>query len=130
MFRQARIKKGRDVFSTVFPAKAGGKVTALALAGTGKGFNGDISVMVGIGPDAKLTGISIMTHSETPGIGSRVMEPVFTEQFKKVTVDNPTSVNGVSGASYSTKGVFAAVEQAVSFYKEHKDQLLAQAAGQ
>jgi electron transport complex protein RnfG len=71
-----------------------------------------------------------MTHSETPGIGTRVMEPVFTSQFQKVTVDNPTAVSGVSGASYSTKGVLAAVEEATAYYKNNKDQLLAQSAGQ
>jgi len=120
-------KKGRDVFQTVFPAKKGGQVIAMALDGSGKGFNGDIQVMIGIKPSGELTGISIMKHSETPGIGSRVTEAKFTDQFKKATVDNPTAVDGVSGASYSTKGVFAAVTNAVNFFKNNKQQILAQA---
>ena len=120
-------KKGREVFKTVFPAKKGNQVIALALDGSGKGFNGPIGVMVGIMPDGKLTGISIMSHSDTPGIGSRVTEPVFTAQFKNKTVDDPTAVDGVSGATYSTKGVFAAVDGIAAFYKAHKKDLLAQA---
>jgi len=120
-------KKGRDVFQTVFPAKKGGQVVALALDGSGKGFNGDIEVMVGLEPSGKLTGISVMKHAETPGIGSKVTEPKFTDQFKKVTVDNPTAVDGVSGATYSTKGVLAAVTEAVSYFKNNKQQILAQA---
>ncbi|MBU2552687.1 MAG: FMN-binding protein [Proteobacteria bacterium] len=120
-------KKGRDVSKTVFPAKKGGKLMAVALDGSGKGFNGAIGVMVGIMPDGKMTGISIMSHSDTPGIGSRVAEPVFTDQFKKKTVDDPTSVDGVSGASYSTKGVFAAVQAAAKFYKSNQKELLAKA---
>ena len=80
----------------------------------------------GITPEGNLTGIAIMKQSETPGIGSRVTEPAFTDQFKKVTVDNPTAVDGVSGASYSTKGVFAAVDEAVKFYKDNKKDILAQ----
>ena len=120
-------KKGRDVFQTVFPGKKGGQVTALALDGSGKGFDGEIGVMVGIAPDGTLTGIAIMKHTETPGIGSRITDPKFTEQFKGKTVDDPTSVDGVTGASYSTKGVFAAVTAAVDYYKNNKQELLAKA---
>ena len=120
-------KKGRDVFQTVFPAKKGGQVTALALDASGKGFAGEVGVMVGITPDGRLTGIAITKHSETPGIGSRVTEPKFTEQFKGKPVDDPTSVDGVSGATYSTKGVFAAVTAAVEYYKNNKNEILAKA---
>ena len=120
-------KKGRDVFQNIFPAKEGGQLKALALAGAGKGFGGNIEVMVGLDPDGKLTGIAVMRHAETPGIGSRVTEPAFTDQFKGKTVDDPTSVDAVSGATFSTKGVFAAVQQAVDFYKANQKEILAQA---
>ncbi len=120
-------KKGRDVFKTVFPAKKGGQLIALAIDGSGKGFNGPIGVMVGINPDGNLAGISVMNHTDTPGIGSRVTEPQFTDQFKGVSLDSPTAVDGVSGATYSTKGVFAAVEDVVAFFKKNEKDLLAQA---
>ena len=120
-------KKGRDVEKAVFPAKKGGQLVALALDGVGKGFDGDIGVMIGIDPAGKITGIAIMKHTETPGIGSRVTEPAFTDRFKGVGLDAPTSVDGVSGASYSTRGVFEAVNGAVKFYLDNKDAILAQA---
>ena len=120
-------KKGRDAFKTIFPAKKGGQVTALALEGDGKGFEGPISVMVGIDPQGKLTGIAITKQSETPGIGSKIAEPVFTDQFKDLSVDESINVDGISGATYSTQGVFEAVQQAVNFYKENQKQILAQA---
>lgn len=120
-------KKGRDVFKTVFPAKKGGKIIALALDGSGKGFNGNIGVMVGFEPDGKLTGISIMSHGETPGIGSKIEQPGFTGQFKGKPVSDPASVDAISGATYSTKGVFAAVKQAAKFFQGKKKDLLAQA---
>ena len=119
--------KGRDVEKTIFPAKKGGKLVAVALASQGKGFDGNIGVMVGIDTEGKLTGIAIMKHSETPGIGSRITEATFTNQFQGKPLDSPTAVDGVSGATYSTKGVFAAVNKAVDFYKNNKDQILAQA---
>lgn len=120
-------KKGRPVEKVIFPAKKGGKLVAVALDGKGAGFGGDISVMVGITPEGTLTGIAIMKQSETPGIGSKVLDPAFTNQFHGKALDEATRVDGVSGASFSTKGTFAAVQQAVDFYKQHKDEILAQA---
>ena len=122
-------KKGRDVEKAVFPAKKGGELTALALSSSGKGFDGQIGVMVGIDTEGQLTGIAIMKHTETPGIGSKVTEPAFTDQFKELSLDTPTAVDGVSGASYSTAGVFEAVTKAVKFYQDNEDAILA-AAGQ
>lgn len=120
-------RKGRDVFKTVFPARKGEGLIALALDGSGKGFHGQIGVMVGFTPEGELTGIAIMSHTETPGIGSKITETEFTEQFQGLSLDDPTSVDGISGATYSTKGVFAAVKQAAKFYQEHQKKLLAQA---
>jgi electron transport complex protein RnfG len=120
-------KKGRPVEKAIFPAKKDGKLMAVALDGVGKGFDGNISVMVGINPEGTLTGVAVMKHTETPGIGSKIMEPKFTDQFSGKALADATKVDGVSGATYSTRGVFAAVEQAVDFYQQHKDEILAQA---
>ena len=119
--------KGRQLTMSVFPAKKDGKLVALAMEAKGKGFGGDIGVMVGIDPAGKLTGIKVTTQQETPGIGSKVTENAFSDQFKGVGLDNPTGVDGVSGATFSTKGVFAAVNNAVNFYNENKDKILAEA---
>ena len=118
-------KRKKDLYTTVFPAKKDGKLEAVALEGEGVGFNGPLRVMVGINTDGKLTGIQVTQHSDTPGIGSRVTEPAFTKQFDGLSIDNPTAVDGVSGASYSTKGVFGAVKDAVDFYKKHQQDILA-----
>lgn len=121
-------KKGRDTFTTVFPARKNGKMQSLAFEGYGKGYGGDIAVMVGIDPSGNLIGIAVTKASgETPGIGSRVTEASFTDQFKGKSLDEPTAVDGVSGATFSTKGVFAAVNQAVDFYKKNQKDILAQA---
>jgi electron transport complex protein RnfG len=120
-------KRGKKVFRNVFPAKKGGQLIGVAMAGKGKGYGGDIEVMVGIDPAGKLTGIAIMNQSETPGIGSRVTLPAFTNQFKGKELEKPTAVDGVSGATFSTKGVFAAVQTTVEFYGKNKDAIMKQA---
>ncbi len=50
---------------------------------SGPGFWGPIYGMVGINPDAtKVLGIAFLKHSETPGLGGRITEDWFMDQFK------------------------------------------------
>lgn len=115
-------EKGNPIELTVFPAKKAGKTFAVALEGHGKGFNGLIGVMVGMGKDGKLLDIGITSHSETPGVGSKVTELSFTDQFKSLT-KTPIKVDAVSGATYSSRGVMAAVNQAIGYVNTFRKEI-------
>jgi Na+-transporting NADH:ubiquinone oxidoreductase subunit C len=61
----------------------GQTIRGYALPVGGPGFWGPIQGLVGITPDATMVlGIAFIKHSETPGLGGRITEPWFTEQFK------------------------------------------------
>ena len=61
----------------------GQTIRGYALPVGGPGFWGPIQGMVGINPDAtKVLGVAFYKHSETPGLGGRITEPWFTDQFK------------------------------------------------
>jgi electron transport complex protein RnfG len=122
---------GREV--TVFVGKKEGQPWAIAFESTGVGFGGDIGVMVGYNLDSStLTGIGITTHKETPGLGSRVSEPSFRRGFEgrpltdtfKAKQDEGT-VDGVSGATYSSRGVCEAVRKSVELFPKIKEKVLA-----
>ncbi len=121
-------KKGKTVNLVVFPAKKGGKTFAVAFEGSGSGFGGKIGVMVGINLEKKdVTGISIVSHSETPGLGARIVEPQFTGSFKgKSLVKELTKedINALSGATFSTKGTVAAVNQARALLDKYRDKMV------
>jgi electron transport complex protein RnfG len=108
-------ERGRPIELIIFPAKKAGKTFAVALEGKGKGFAGLIGVMVGVSKDGKLLDIGITSHSETPGIGSRVAEASFTEKFKGLKTEARVKIDSISGATYSSKGVIAAVNQAIGY---------------
>ncbi len=113
---------------TVFPAKKGGKVIAVAYDAAATGYHDEIEVMVGIKPDGSLAGIGIMRHSETPGLGARVAEPSFTEQFRnakppiKLSAEGGT-INGISGATISSKAVITAVNKALKLFPDIKKEV-------
>ena len=90
------------------------------------GSQGTISMMVGIDMDGAVTGVSIVTNSETSGIGSKVMsnEPltngtrVLDQFIGKSAADGVLSVgsnvDAITGATVSTKGVTTGVNAALA----------------
>ena len=92
------------------------------------GFDGNITLSVGIDSSGTVTGISFTELNETPGMGMRVDEPTFKDQFngKSVakftmnkaggsTADN--EIDSVSGASTTSGAVVNAVNAALDFYQ-------------
>lgn len=122
---------------TFFVGKHDGKPDSVTFETSGKGFGGDIGVMVGVNLESdKIIGICITTHSETPGIGSRAKEdPKFAAQFAGMTMDKNFAtkkdggdVDAISGATVTSRGVSVATQQAQDIYKRLKPEIQKQAA--
>jgi electron transport complex protein RnfG len=116
-------ERGRPIEIIVFPAKRQGEIFAVAIEGKGKGFGGLIGVMVGVSKQGELLDIGVTSHSETPGIGSRAGEPFFTDRFKGLKAEAGLTVDGISGATYSSKGVMAAVNQAIGYIHNFRKEI-------
>jgi Na+-transporting NADH:ubiquinone oxidoreductase subunit C len=57
----------------------------------GAGFWGPITGMAAVDPDVRrLIGLNFYKHSETPGLGARITEPWFQEQFAGLSLQAPT----------------------------------------
>jgi Na+-transporting NADH:ubiquinone oxidoreductase subunit C len=60
----------------------------------GPGFWGPIEGYLGVGPDGTvITGISVTSHTETPGLGGRIAEDWFEDQFEGRSI-HPEDNNG------------------------------------
>ena len=83
------------------------------------GRDAPISLSVGIAPDGTLTGIVYTDLNETPGIGMKVEDPSFTDQFAGIKVDKLTigsEIDAATGATISSEAVVNAVNAALDFY--------------
>jgi len=125
-----RDEKGKPIKKTIFPAKKGGKLIGLAYASEGHGYHGAIEVMVGVDMNGTITGVSIMRHSETPGLGARIVELGFRKQFQgmKLSDDLNLSTQGgkidaISGATHSSQGVVSAVRKALEIFPKVKKEV-------
>lgn len=113
--------KERNFFVGVFD----GKRSTVAFESFGKGFGGEIGVMVAVNlENDEIEGIGVTTHSETPGLGSRAKtDPAFSAQFKgrsikelfKVRADGG-KIDAITGATISSQGVCGAVIKSADIY--------------
>jgi len=79
---------GRTVYAAT---DDGGAIQTCAFPIGGKGFWGPIHGYLGISPDgATVRGIAFTKHGETPGLGGRIDEPWFRDQFKGKDVSGDT----------------------------------------
>ncbi len=92
------------------------------------GYGGPISIIVGVGKDLKVTGIKIISQSETAGLGAKCTEASFQEQYKGKTENIVVSKNGakdneidaISSATVTSKAVTKGVNRAISIVKAVK----------
>ena len=107
--------------STVYESETGYAVEVTPSTG----FDGDITMMVGIDPQGNVLGISIISHTETPGLGAvaaanNAKGEAFRNQFvglvSGITVDGEeNSIDSMSGATITSKAVTAGVNAALDF---------------
>lgn len=105
--------------NSCFIATADGQTVGHTVQVTVTGYGGPIEIVVGIGVDGAITGVNIggADFSETPGLGAKVKEPAFYEQFTGLTPPAVLkgNIDSVSGASISSGAVVDAVNTAVEF---------------
>ena len=84
-----------------------------------EGYDGNLTVTVGLAPDGTVTAISYTELHETPGKGMLCDEPAFKDQFagQQVTAFKiKENVDAVSGATVTSKATINAVNAALDFF--------------
>lgn len=90
-----------------------------------KGYGGDIVVMVGVLSDGTVAGVSILSISETAGLGMNAKNASFLQQFvgKSGTIgvqkngSSDTEIQALTGATITSKAMASAVNQALALYE-------------
>lgn len=91
------------------------------ISGIGKGYGGDVVVMVAFGPDNTIVATKILESSETAGIGTKVTEGNFVDQYigkEAREFELGTDVAGVATATITSGAVNDAVNNASKAYNE------------
>ncbi|HOI10048.1 MAG TPA: RnfABCDGE type electron transport complex subunit G [Myxococcota bacterium] len=121
----------RDRLPQVYPARKGGELVGVAVRVTDpNGYAGDVTYMVGLKGDPAtptVIGYDVLSHKETPGLGTKLKDAPFKGQFEglaypaagdlKVKKDGGT-IDAITGATISSRTATAAVNTAVGLYRE------------
>ncbi len=116
--------KGKDPLVTeIYLAKGKSGSLGYVVKVTPTGFGGAIDMVVGVSSAGKVTGVSIINMSETPGLGTNASKDAFRGQFvgksgtQAVTKDGG-KINAITGATVTSravsKGVTSALEAVAS----------------
>ena len=102
----------------VWLVTSGGDILGYAASVSPLGFGGALDMMVGVNSDGTIAGMKIVSHSETPGLGSRVDDPDYLSQYtgKSGTLSLGNGIDAITGSTISSKAVLEAANRALSAY--------------
>ena len=108
---------------------ANGAVVGYVFQTNSAGYGGDIAVMTGIDTQNSVTGVTLLSNSETPGLGKKAENEDFTNQYKQSMPESGFQVvkgnnagegeiDAITGATITSNAVTDAVNQAITLYQQ------------
>ena len=136
---QNRTLLGTSEPVTVYRARLNGEPVALVIAAVAPdGYSGAIRLLVGINVDGSLSGVRVVSHRETPGLGDAIEEERsdWILGFTGKSLQDPPlqqwavkrdggAFDQLTGATITPRAVVKAVRQALLYYRDRKDALFA-----
>lgn len=120
--------KPKDSLTFYNAYKEGAYVGTAVNTYTMKGFSGLIKLMIGFTPDGTISNISVLEHKETPGLGTKMVDAKFKDQFENknpatfnvsVTKDGG-QVDAITAATISSRAFCDATERAYKTFELNK----------
>ncbi len=124
-------RDGGEVVKIFEGMDAGGNTVGYAFLTSGPGFSATIKIMVGINLDRrKLTGMKVVEHLETPGLGTKIEGDKFTVQFKGLAFEpkieylkgkkpeKSNQIQTITGATISSVAIVKAMNRRMKIVLE------------
>ena len=125
----------------IYLGKKQGQIVGVAFTSVGAGYGGFITIMMGIDLTGRLTGIEILEHLETPGLGANIeSKDLFKDQFRGKSSENSPDgelkvikgskadknweIEAITGATVSPRGVVQAVNDGLAMFNKYKENIL------
>jgi electron transport complex protein RnfG len=131
--------------AVVYRVFAEGEPVAALFAVTARdGFSGPIRILVGIDVDGTVTGVRILRHRETPGLGDKIesARSDWVFQFDGHSMGDPVAtgwaieVDGgqfdqLTGASITPRAIIKAIRDTLNYFETHQDAIfLSESSGE
>mgnify|MGYP004506649355 CR=1 FL=1 len=108
--------------SEIYKAQKDGSAAGYVVMVNPNGYNGAISMVVGIDAEGKVSGIDIISQSETAGLGANCVKDEFKDQFVgksgeiSVVKNDPkdNEIDAITSATITSKAVTSGVNKALA----------------
>ena len=120
-----------------FRARQGGQVTAIALFASPRGYGGEIHLLLGIDASGTLTGVRVISHTETPGLGDKIetAKSNWILGFNGLSLQKPDEqgwhvkkdggqFDSFTGATITPRAVVKGVHDSLQLFARHQNELL------
>ena len=115
-----------------YVAKKGGQPVGVAFQITTQGYSSKIALMVGVAPEGKIYGLSILDQNETPGLGNKIQGESFTRQFQGKALSSSRwevkkrqgDFDQITAATISSKAVIRGVQEGLTLYQANVQKIL------
>lgn len=123
----------------IYRVYADGEPAAALIAVTARGgFSGPIRILVGVDISGQVTGVRILDHEETPGLGDKIdpSKSRWVFQFDGRALGDPGvddwairsdggEFDQITGASVTPRAVIKAIRDTLIYFESHRDTLFA-----
>ncbi len=128
---------GTDGITTAYRARLKGEPSAVVLESVAPdGYSGKIALILAVHRNGELAGVRVVAHKETPGLGDYIELPkspwikgfdgksraVYKDADWKVKKDGG-QFDYMAGATITPRAIVKAVNKALIYYAENRDQL-------
>ena len=128
-FKQITLEFENPAVTDVYAGYKEGELAGYVINVAAKGYGGDINMTVGVDKNGFVTGVIIGDNEETPGLGTKALEPDFINQFYEVSYNDeltvvkqnrksPNEIQAISGATITSAGVTQGVQAALDISKK------------
>ena len=140
LLKDTLVLNGPNGEVTVYRARRAGHVEAVVFKVSGNGYAGPIDCMMGIDRNGHITGVRVIKHKETPGLGDKI-EPAKSRwiyEFENKSLGDPPAdkwavkkdggvFDQFAGATITPRGVVKAVKGGMDFFNSQRARLLDEA---
>lgn len=120
-----------------YRARKAGAVTGAVFQSVGRGYGGELVVLIGVDTQGTLLGARVIRHKETPGLGDKIeaAKSKWIHDFEGKSLTSPPPEQwgvkkdgGVfdqfAGATITPRAVVKAVKAGMTFYAAHRREIL------
>ncbi|WP_426140496.1 RnfABCDGE type electron transport complex subunit G [Pseudomonas sp. DWP3-1-2] len=125
-----------------FLATQGGQPRAIIFRSVGQGYAGPLELLIGVSVEGRLMGIKVLKHTETPGLGGRIVSvPQWLNGLLGKSLTDPDEASWrlkqdggafdqIARATITSRAAMETIRETLRYFDAEKNRLLPHATGE